>query len=229
MTTPSTQIEAFYGRWVGVYDIIATTIAPTAWRVRAVDALDLSRGDTVVELGCGTGANLQLLRERVGPSGRVVGIDLTPSMIAQARQRVERAGWDNVTLLRGDANRPPITSANAVLGSFVVGLLVDPAGAVKTWCALATDRVALLDGHSSSHPIGRLCNPLFGAFVAAGAPSDSLWETVRRIVAPAGTRHQLDGAIRSSRNALIEHTSNHQRETFGLGFVGVMSGDPDHS
>lgn len=226
MTT--TRIEAFYGRWAGVYDVVATTIAPTAWRARAVDALALSPGDTVVELGCGTGANLPLLRDRVGPSGRVVGVDLTLSMIQRARQRVERAGWDNVTLFRGDASRPPISGANAVLGSFVVGLLPDPASAVQTWCALATDRVALLDGASSSHPLGRLCNPLFGAFVAAGTPADSLGQSVRRIVA-GNARKRLDVAVRRSRSALTDHTTDHRSETFALGFLGVVSGAPEHS
>ncbi|RRJ31192.1 methyltransferase domain-containing protein [Halocatena pleomorpha] len=217
-------MESFYGRWVGVYDIIAATIAPTAWRARAVDALELSRGDTVVEVGCGTGANLPLLRERVGASGRVVGVDLTPAMLQRARRRVDRAGWDNVTLLRGDATRPPISKVNAVLGTFVVGLLADPAAAVETWCALATDRIALLDGATSSHPIGRLCNPLFGAFVAAGTPTDSAWQTVRRIAASADARHRLDTAVHRSRNALRDNTTNHRTETFAVGFLGLVSG-----
>lgn len=225
----SSQIETFYGRWAGVYDIVATTLVPTAWRAQAVDACHLSPGDTVVELGCGTGANLPLLRDRVGPSGRVVGVDLTPSMLEQARQRVERAGWDNVTLLRGDASRPPVTTANAVLGSFVVGLLSDPAGAVETWCTLATDRVVLLNGGSSSHPIGRLGNPLFGACVAAGTPTDSPRETLRRLADLSDARRQLDVAVGAARNALVEHSSNHRLETFGLGFVGLASGDPDRS
>lgn len=230
MTTPNARIEAFYGRWAGVYDVVATTIAPTAWRVRAVDALDLSRGDTVVELGCGTGANLPLLRERVGPNGRVVGVDLTPPMVQRARQRVEQAGWDNVTLLWGDASRPPVTEANAVLGSFVVGLLSDPAGAVEAWCTLATDRVVLLDGaSSSSHLIGRLCNPLFGAFVAAGAPADSLGQRLRQIVAPADARQRLDTAVRRSRTALFEHTTDYRSETFALGFLGLVSGVPENA
>ncbi|UPM44014.1 class I SAM-dependent methyltransferase [Halocatena salina] len=229
MTTPNSRIESFYGRWVGVYDILATAIAPTAWRARAVDALELSRGDTVVELGCGTGANFPLLRKRVGPSGRVVGVDLTPAMLQRARRRVERAGWDNITLLRGDAGQPPISDANAVLGTFVVGLLSDPAAAVETWCTLATDRIALLDGASSAHPIGRLCNPLFGAFVAAGTPADSVRETVRRIITCDDARQRLDDAVRRSRNALRDHTTNHRMETFAMGFLGLMSGTPVRS
>jgi demethylmenaquinone methyltransferase/2-methoxy-6-polyprenyl-1,4-benzoquinol methylase len=73
------------------------------YRREGVDALHLRAGDTVVELGCGTGHNLPLLREAVGPEGRVVGVDLTDAMLAQAHRRVARAGWRNVQLVRSDA------------------------------------------------------------------------------------------------------------------------------
>ncbi len=73
------------------------------YRREGVDALRLRPGDTVVELGCGTGHNLPLLREAVGPEGRVVGVDLTDAMLAQARHRMERAGWRNVELVHSDA------------------------------------------------------------------------------------------------------------------------------
>lgn len=225
-TSTGGEIEAFYGRWSDVYDVVATAL-PTRWRARAVDALALSPGDTVVEMGCGTGVNLELLRERVGSSGRVVGIDLTPSMLHRAQRRIDRAGWDNVSLIRGDASRPPISEATAVFGTFVVGLLPEPKVAVETWCTLATDRVALLDGNSSTHPIGRLCNPLFGAFVGGGVPTDSFRETLDQLTAPTDARHELDAAVNASRNALLEHTTHHQFESFGLGFLGVMSGSTD--
>jgi demethylmenaquinone methyltransferase/2-methoxy-6-polyprenyl-1,4-benzoquinol methylase len=73
------------------------------YRREGVDALRLRPGDTVVELGCGTGHNLPLLREAVGPEGRVVGVDLTDAMLARARRRVERARWHNIELVQSDA------------------------------------------------------------------------------------------------------------------------------
>jgi demethylmenaquinone methyltransferase/2-methoxy-6-polyprenyl-1,4-benzoquinol methylase len=73
------------------------------YRREAVHALGLHPGDTVVELGCGTGHNLPLLREAVGAEGRVVGVDLTDAMLARAGARVERAGWRNVELVHADA------------------------------------------------------------------------------------------------------------------------------
>lgn len=73
------------------------------YRGKAVEALHLRPGDTVVDLGCGTGLNFGRLRERVGEQGRIVGVDLTDAMLSGARERAEDHGWDNVELVRSDA------------------------------------------------------------------------------------------------------------------------------
>jgi ubiquinone/menaquinone biosynthesis C-methylase UbiE len=75
----------------------------TGYRKNAVKALGLNQGDTVVEIGCGTGANLPLLQEAVGPTGKIIGVDLTDAMLEQARQRVAQAGWKNAQLIQSDA------------------------------------------------------------------------------------------------------------------------------
>jgi ubiquinone/menaquinone biosynthesis C-methylase UbiE len=76
-----------------------------AYRQRAVDALALAQGDTVVELGCGTGRNFEMLARAVGPGGRVIGVDISDAMLSRARRRVVRHGWSNVELVRSDARR----------------------------------------------------------------------------------------------------------------------------
>ncbi len=72
-------------------------------RRRAVQALRLRPGDTVVDMACGTGLNFSLLEEAVGPEGRIVGVDLTDAMLDQARGRIETNSWSNVSLVRADA------------------------------------------------------------------------------------------------------------------------------
>lgn len=74
-----------------------------AYRKKAVRSLCLRPGETVVEIGCGTGLNFRLLRDEVGDSGRVIGVDLTDAMLAKARERVEAEEWRNVELVRSDA------------------------------------------------------------------------------------------------------------------------------
>jgi demethylmenaquinone methyltransferase/2-methoxy-6-polyprenyl-1,4-benzoquinol methylase len=74
-----------------------------AQRSRAVKALGLRRGDTVVDIACGTGLNFSLVEEAIGPGGRIVGVDLTDAMLARAWERVEASGWGNVRLVQADA------------------------------------------------------------------------------------------------------------------------------
>jgi ubiquinone/menaquinone biosynthesis C-methylase UbiE len=72
-------------------------------RRRAVQALRLRPGDTVIDMACGTGLNFSLLEEAVGPEGRIVGVDLTDAMLDQARGRIETNSWSNLSLVQADA------------------------------------------------------------------------------------------------------------------------------
>jgi ubiquinone/menaquinone biosynthesis C-methylase UbiE len=74
-----------------------------AQRLRAVRALGLRAGDTVVDMACGTGLNFPLLERVVGPDGRIVGVDLTDAMLARAQDRIGTNGWGNISLVQADA------------------------------------------------------------------------------------------------------------------------------
>ncbi len=127
--------QEFYGRWAGLYDLIARyTPGVPRLRARAAAACRLEAGDTVVEMGCGTGANLPYLREQVGPEGTVIGLDFTGPVIERAREATSE--YDNVYVLQADATRPPLAfeDADAILATFVVGMLEEPAAAVEAWC-----------------------------------------------------------------------------------------------
>ena len=65
--------------------------------------LRLAGGESVLEIGCGTGAVTVPLAEAVGEHGRVVAVDISEPMLGAARQRIEASGVHNVTLLSGDA------------------------------------------------------------------------------------------------------------------------------
>lgn len=74
-----------------------------AYRKQAVEQLNLQPGDTVVEIGCGTGLNFAYLQETIGPDGKIIGVDLTGEMLEKARQRCQANGWRNVKLVEQDA------------------------------------------------------------------------------------------------------------------------------
>jgi ubiquinone/menaquinone biosynthesis C-methylase UbiE len=73
------------------------------WRPGVVRHLRLRPGDHVLDVGCGTGANLPHLVAAVGASGHVTGIDLSEAMAAHARARVVTNRWDNVDIVVGEA------------------------------------------------------------------------------------------------------------------------------
>ena len=94
-----------------------------AYRHRAVAALQLQPGATVVEIGCGTGLNFGLLQQRIGPSGRLLGVDQCAEMLKQAGRRVAAKGWKNVELIQvraADFDFPP--AADAALTTFALSL-----------------------------------------------------------------------------------------------------------
>src|SRR5262249_61600820 len=66
-----------------LYDFELMPVQPV--RRRAIGLLGLERGETVIDVGCGTGLSLAQLRERVGAEGVVIGIEQSPAMIEQAR------------------------------------------------------------------------------------------------------------------------------------------------
>jgi ubiquinone/menaquinone biosynthesis C-methylase UbiE len=74
-----------------------------AQRLRAVQALGLRAGDSVIDIACGTGLNFRLIEDVIGPDGRIVGVDLTDAMLARAQDRIETNGWSNISLVQADA------------------------------------------------------------------------------------------------------------------------------
>jgi ubiquinone/menaquinone biosynthesis C-methylase UbiE len=92
-----------YRRLAGFYDLLAVPRLTTGVRREAVDRLRLRPGDSVLDLGCGTGLTLPILAEAVGPTGRVVGVDLSTEQLERARQRIIAAGFQNVSFVQTNA------------------------------------------------------------------------------------------------------------------------------
>ncbi|WP_254862543.1 class I SAM-dependent methyltransferase [Halovivax gelatinilyticus] len=220
-----TSAQSFYGRWARLYDVIATgTPGIRSLRRRVAEACDLRSGDTVVEFGCGTGANLPYLREVVGESGTVVGIDVTREVLDRAYHRIERA--ENVHLIRADATNPPISvdsDVDAIVSTFVVGMFDDPAAVVDEWCDLVGPggRIVLANAARTHGPAAALVNSAFGAVVRLSTPptrklryeDDITGRLDRRI----STAH---GRLRARATATYEHRSH-------LGLIRLTGGVVD--
>lgn len=97
-----------------VYDLELAFTRPI--RQRAVALLALQRGDTVIDVGCGTGLSFAMIEERIGSGGRIVAVEQSPEMIRLAAARASQNGWNNITFLRSPVEdaRIPGTAAAAL-------------------------------------------------------------------------------------------------------------------
>lgn len=81
-------------------------------------------GETVLDLGCGAGIDLLLAARKVGPSGKVIGIDMTDEMLAKARENITASGLTNVEVRKGIIEELPVESASVdwVISNCVINL-----------------------------------------------------------------------------------------------------------
>jgi arsenite methyltransferase len=81
-------------------------------------------GQVIVDLGCGAGIDLLLAAKRVGPTGRVIGIDMTDAMIERARRNAAEAGFDNIEVRKGIIEELPVEdgSVDWVISNCVINL-----------------------------------------------------------------------------------------------------------
>ena len=89
--------------------------------------LDLQPGQTVLDLGSGGGIDVLLSARRVGPTGKVYGVDMTDEMLALARENQRRAGVTNVEFLKGDIEHIPLpdNSVDVIISNCVINLSSD--------------------------------------------------------------------------------------------------------
>jgi arsenite methyltransferase len=88
---------------------------------------DIKPGEVVLDLGSGAGFDCFLAARRAGPTGRVIGVDMTPEMVAKARQNVGKAGLDYVEFRLGEIEHLPVADASVdvIISNCVINLSPD--------------------------------------------------------------------------------------------------------
>jgi arsenite methyltransferase len=87
----------------------------------------LKEGETVLDLGSGAGFDCFLAAGKVGPQGRVIGVDMTPEMIDRARRNAEESGYTNVEFRLGEIENLPVadSAVDVVISNCVINLAPD--------------------------------------------------------------------------------------------------------
>jgi len=178
MTPTPEQVVRLWDGLAGSYDQVGVDfITPIASGL--VDELDPQAGERAVDLGCGRGAALLPIARRVGPSGAVLGGDISPGMLQGCRALAESEGLDRVSLVVLDAQAPDpgavdgwVGHADLVASSLVLFFLPDPTTALRRWVELL-------------RPGGRLGVATFGV-------RDPSWVKLDEVFAPSLPPDLLD-------------------------------------
>jgi ubiquinone/menaquinone biosynthesis C-methylase UbiE len=166
------EITGQYDRVARFYKVFEPLylIFPIARR-KAVSALGLKAGDTVLEIGAGTGRNFPYLIDAVGPSGSVIAVDASEGMLREAGKLVERRGWSNVLIQQQDAARLELDrEVDAVLFSLSYSAMPAPKRAVaRAWERLRPGaRLAVMDAGLTQTRFRPLLAPIANLLIRLG-------------------------------------------------------------
>jgi len=120
----------------------------SGWRRQAISALNLKPGDTVVDIGCGTGLNFPLLYREITSTGRIIAVDISEAMLAQAQQAITANQWTNVQLVCADAAQFEFPSrVDAIVSAYTLTLVPDCGKVISNAFAALTPggRLVVLD------------------------------------------------------------------------------------
>jgi len=207
MALDKKSIESLYQKRAKRYDFSANTyyllgIREFAYRKMAIRALNLEKGNTVVEIGCGTGLNFKYLRKHVGPEGQIIGVDLTPEMLSVAEKRIKRNGWLNIALVQSDAAAYQFPErVDGIISTFALTLVPEYDKVIQKGAAALSPgkRFVIVDFKKSDDwPMWLLS--LFVIFtrpfgVSLDLADRHLWESVRRYMALVEFKELYFGGI----------------------------------
>jgi ubiquinone/menaquinone biosynthesis C-methylase UbiE/YHS domain-containing protein len=207
MALQGMEIRDLYRRRARRYDVTANLyyllgFREWAFRKRAVAALALLPGDTVVELGCGTGLNFSLLEAAIGPSGRIIGVDLTDAMLERAAARASERGWKNVELVQCDAAAYEFPcGVDGILSTFALTLVPEFDDVIRRGAAALCPggRWVVADFRMPGGPTRYLAPLLLPAVRPFGVSLDLAerhpWESLRRYLGNLSMREEWFGFV----------------------------------
>lgn len=122
--THAERLDSFYGPQASLYDGFREKFLHG--RREMVERLPLSPGAIWVDLGCGTGSNLEYVSERVAALSQVYLVDLSEALLAIAQKRIDSKGWSNVGIVRDDVSKWSLGENSVDIVTFSYSLTMIP-------------------------------------------------------------------------------------------------------
>ncbi|TYL36920.1 methyltransferase type 11 [Natronococcus pandeyae] len=154
-----------WDRWSDWYGMSERDFEPI--REATIDRLELEEGDRVLDVGCGPGVNFEHIRHKIGTEGRLAGVDYSPGMVENARERVDRHGWANVEVRRADATTVDFDERfDAAVATLSLGVMPDARRTLENVRRLLVPGgpLALVDVRPAPSGPVRLLNPVIWRF-----------------------------------------------------------------
>lgn len=171
----------------------------------------LQAGEVVVDLGCGGGLDVFLAARQVGPQGRAIGVDMTPAMIARARENARAGGYSNVEFYESTIDRVPLpdSTVDCIVSNCVLNLAPDKPAVFREMARILKPggRVAIRD-IALQQPLPEAIASSVAAYVGCIAGAIAI-EEYRQGLRAAGFEHVeiVDTGADLSVYAKAEHSS----------------------
>ncbi len=176
-----------------------------------VNFMEVAPGQTILDLGSGAGLDLILASKKVGPTGRVIGLDMTPEMIATCRKNLAAAGITNAEVVQGEMEHMPIPDASVdwIMSNCVINLSPDKA------------RV-LAEAYRVLKPGGRV---MISDIVTNNLPEEHRGDISAWVGCLAGAPEEAD-YLRLMREAGFEDVRIIEKSTYDEVSLATLANDP---
>jgi ubiquinone/menaquinone biosynthesis C-methylase UbiE len=188
----------------------------------------IKEGDTVLDLGSGAGNDCFVARELAGPSGKVIGLDMTEIMVDKARQNADKLGFNNVEFRLGDIENMPIggNSIDTIISNCVLNLVPNKQKAFSE-----SYRVLKQGGHFSMSDVvlkGELPESLkndaemYAGCVSGAIQMDDYLDIIKE-VGFVNINKQKEKAISLPDEILDRYLNEEEKQQFKSGEIGIYS------
>ncbi len=156
-------------------------------RRKAVELLNLRKGDRVLDVGCGPGGSLPFLVDAVGPSGRVVGVEISPEHGELSGRRIAKNQWENVEVILAAAQEVRLAGTFDGLLMFAAPDIYASEDAIKNILPhlKANARIVAFGAKVSNTRTGKILNPILKmlhklSFTTTPRPNDEPWQIMAK-------------------------------------------------